>query len=456
MNQTIQNQLHYLSQKYNEYNLPMYLSYPVDSHWRQPADESAIAQELKEIEEAQVYVHVPFCKSICYYCCCDRVLSGKDEDKDQYIDALEQELALKLSGRARKLKSGNLHWGGGTPAYLNERQIGRLFGIIARYVDFEDNARIKLEAYPDKQIVTEGKLRLLKTLGFNYISFGIQDFDTRVLNAIHRECDLEDTREIIGLARSMGFTVNVDLCYGLPFQGLGEFERTLQEIVRIAPDKIVAFPYAHYPAIYPLQRKIPHLSLPNNYMVSRLFELARQYLSRDYTEMGSDTFIRNNGREKHPGTHVVRDFMGSSERSSQHLLGLGKSAVSKIGRLYYKNVPAMDRYCAALDLGRFPIETGKTHLLSGEDAIREDIILKQLLGGNPIDKQMLQECFGIDFDSYFQEELSVLRGMEKDGLLLGVDSPRITVTPTGTYFIRAIAHVFDPYYKSTRNGENSI
>lgn len=451
-----EHQLHYLSQKYNEYNLPMYLSYPVDSHWRQPADESAIALTLNELEEAQVYVHIPFCKSICYYCCCDRVLGGREEDQDLYIGALEQELELKLAGRSRKLKSGNIHWGGGTPAYLNERQIERLYGSLSRYVEPLENARVKLEAYPDKQIVSEGKLRLLKALGFNYISFGVQDFDTRVLNAIHRECDLEETREIIGLARSMGFTVNVDLCYGLPYQGLGEFERTLREIVKIAPDKIVAFPYAHYPAIYPLQRKIPLLSLPNPYMVARLFELAREVLSPDYTMMGSDTFIRNTGRERHPGPQVVRDFMGSSEIGSPELLGLGKSAVSKTGRLYYKNTTAMDRYRSALDQGRLPLETGRTHQLSEDDLVRAELILQRLLGGMSIDKAAFTSSCGADFDTYFQQEIIQLRAMERDGLLEGVDSPLIQVTPSGTYFIRAIAHVFDPYYKSPSIGENSI
>lgn len=281
-----------------------------------------------------------------------------------------------------------------------------------------------------------------------------------MLSAIHRDCDVEEARELIGLARSMGFIVNVDLCYGLPFQGLGEFERTLQEIVKMAPDKIVAFPYAHYPAVYPLQRKIPLLSLPNSYIVSLLYDLARRYLSADYEELGSDTFIRRNGRETHPsltpGHRGARDFMGSSEETSHDLLGLGKSAVSKVGGRYYKNVAPMDRYYELLSHSLFPIESGKTHELSGDDLIREEIVLKNLLGGSPIDKTAIRTQFGIDFDRYFAGELTLLRGMEKDGLLEGVDTALITVTDTGKHFIRTIAFAFDIYYKSTRIGENSI
>ncbi|WP_410511182.1 oxygen-independent coproporphyrinogen III oxidase [Paenibacillus sp. BR2-3] len=443
------NRLPYLSQKYNEHNLPLYLSYPVDSYWRDPADENIIAPALRHMEDAQVYVHIPFCKSICYYCCCDRVLSAKEEDKDTYIDYLDKELSYKLTGRSRKLKVHHMHWGGGTPAYMNMRQIERLYGVMQEHLDISETARIKMEAYPDKQIVTGEKLRLLRDLGFNYISFGIQDFDARVLKAIHRDCDLNDTREIIELAKSLGFIVNIDLCYGLPFQGLGEFERTLQEVMRIEPDKIVIYPYAHYPAIYPMQRKIHHLSLPNNYIKSLLFDLANQFLSVDYEKMGTDTFIRTSGREhkQRTGQNVVRDFMGSSELTSQQLLGLGKSAISKIGNTYYKNVSEMDRYYDYLDHGKLPLETQRTHSLSKEDLIREDVIQKNLLASFQIDKSAIGERFGVDFDTFFQDELAVLRTLEKDGLLHGVDTPCIAVTDTGSCFVRTIAHVFDSYYK---------
>ncbi|AZS14181.1 coproporphyrinogen-III oxidase family protein [Paenibacillus lutimineralis] len=460
MSHALANRLDFLTRKYNEYNQPMYLSYPVDTHWRQDTPMSEIATSLSVLGSAQVYVHIPFCRTICYYCCCDRVLGGKEEDKELYIDALEKEMELKLSGRASKLVTDNMHWGGGTPAYLSEVQIERLYGSVSRYIEFTPDARIKLEAYPDKRIVTASKLRLLKKLGFNYISFGVQDFDKRVLSAIHRDCDLEETRELIGLAKSMGFIVNVDLCYGLPYQGLGEFERTLQEIVKIAPDKIVAFPYAHYPAVYPLQRKIPLLSLPNPFIVSLLYDMARQYLAADYEELGSDTFIHRNGRETHPslipGRRAARDFMGSSEETSHDLLGLGKSAVSKVGGMYYKNVAPLDKYHDLLGKSQLPVEHGRTHALNADDLIREEIILKNLLGGSPIDKAAIRAQFGVDFDVYFSGELALLRSMEKDGLLEGTDTPLITVTELGKHFVRTIAFAFDVYYKSNKMGENSI
>ncbi|MBZ9609062.1 oxygen-independent coproporphyrinogen III oxidase [Clostridium estertheticum] len=448
MNNVELNKLHYLAQKYNEYNLPLYLSYPVERKWREFDEKNIIGNSLKNIKDAQIYLHFPFCKSICYYCCCDKTVSFKDEDKDRYIDYVEKELDFKLSNRSEKIKADNIHWGGGTPTYMNLKQIARLNRIITDNFEISDEARIKIEAYPNKQIVTLEKLNLLREQGFNYISFGIQDFDKRVQKAINRDCSLEDTKVLVNMAKKLGFIINIDLCYGLPFQGLGEFEKTLKEVINIEPDKIVIYPYAHFPTVYSMQRNILQLSIPNNFIKGLLFKMANQYLSGGYKKTGIDTFIRYKGKEGENidrGT-TIRDFMGSSEETSKHLVGIGSAAVSKVDNVYYKNVSNIECYYKHLDEDKLPIEVKKVHCLSEDDLIREAIIQKCILGNFEINKDYINDKFHIDFDKVFHKEIELLKIMEKDGLLEGKRDNVIQLTDVGSYFARTIAHVFDKYY----------
>lgn len=452
---TLEQRLHYLSQKYNEYNLPLYLSYPVESQWRQKVEEADIVRDLQEAEEARVYVHIPFCRTACYYCCCDRVIGVSEAGIDEYLDVLEMEMALKLAGRERRLRTDQVHCGGGTPAYLSIRQLERLYGLLERQVELTERTRIKLEAYPDKDMIHEDKLRSLKAMGFNYISFGIQDFDERVLRAINRRFHPAEAKSLIRTAVDLDFTVNIDLCYGLPYQGLKEFEAALREVMSIGPDKIVIYPYAHYPAVYPMQRNIPALSLPNVFIKSLQLKLAHDLLGDSYEKRGMDTFIRREGKEfaRVHGQARVRDFMGASERGSSNLLGLGKSAISRVNNRYYKNVPELDRYGAFASSGRLPLELNQTHKLSRDDLIREEMITGQLLSDYCIDKAAAAGQFCLDFDSYFHHEWKELKAMEQDGMLKGLEGTHISATEAGSYFIRTIAHVFDPYYNSQRNGE---
>lgn len=456
--------INYLAQKYNDVSMPLYLSYPVDSFWKEHIGNKELTENMQDVRSPYLYVHFPYCKSACYYCACSKYITADDELKDKYIDYIGRELDLRLP----TLSSGDLnirqmHWGGGTPTYMSLSQIDRLFNIISckTNISIQDKSSIAIEAYPDEEMVTAEKLKLLRQLGFNTISFGIQDFDARVQKVINRNYTKELTSKLIQASKELNFAVSIDLCYGLPFQGLNEMEKTLEAIVEMNPDRVVNNPYAHFPAVFPLQRHIPAMSVPNSFMKVLLARMADEILvSNGYLRVAYDSYVRYGSRfnEDLKGDSVIRDFMGPSVESRKHVLGIGSSALSSIGNLYCRNIPVPDNYFEAIDRGILPISYNSAHLMSVDDKIRGRIILKSIMADFKIVKSKISQEFSINFEDYFDFEMEKLLTLEKEGLVENVSSDVITLTREGTYFARYIAHVFDIYYdrKAKKQSETIV
>lgn len=436
--------IHYLCQKYDPYNFPLYFSYPVDSCWEKDKLDDEKYHEFSKIENADLYVHFPYCKKICYYCCCDKLCTNSSEEIDSYLKYFAKELSLKFNEN-NKIEVKSMHWGGGTPTYMSNEQICYMMNCIKKYFNIAEGVQLNLEAYPDKEFVTEEKVRLLYKLGFRSISFGIQDFNPRVQKAINRSCTKETAKEIIDMVKSVGFEVHVDLCYGLPYQGLSEFEETVKIVKSLSPDKVVIYAYAHYPYIYPLQRNIPLMSIPNSFIKIMMMDLAKEILEDEYVIYGLDTFVKKDGRMKQwEKENVVRNFMGASSNEDNQLIGVGMSAVSMINGVYFKNHRNMAKYKEDLDNNKIPIEI--YHFMNDEDKLRHNIIQKQILSDFSIDKRKLNELYNINFDEHFKEELQILEKLKKEGLIEEYEGDKITLTKDGEYFSRLIAYVFDVYY----------
>lgn len=443
-------ELDYLAKKYDETNIPLYLSYPVESFWKENADLSEYLQCIHSGGRTDLYIHLPYCTSICYFCECSKYLAAGEEVNDRYISYIGKELALKFSRDGDRLKIEKMHWGGGTPTYLTPAQIERLFTTILKYTEPENRQNtFSIEAFPDDAVVTDEKLKLLRQLGFQNISYGIQDFDDRVLKTINRSCDRNTVRGLVEKSKALGFDVHVDLCYGLPFQGLNEFEKTLLELVDMEPNVFVLYPYSHFPLLVPGQRRIPSMSIPNTFIKVLCAKLAEDILrSYGYRRIGFDTFAKQGSSldKAAENGRIIRDFMGSSTDNTNQLIGVGCSAVSFAGGLYSRNFVSMEKYTRALDDGTPPVELSKTHRTDADEDIRNRIIRKYILGDLTINKSRVRHELSVDFDGYFNREKEKLYELERDGIISGVDGEEITFSNDGIYFARHAAYIFDTCY----------
>lgn len=446
-------EIDFISRKYDETNIPLYVSYPTTNWWRDKVDEKEFAEACKKVDRPFLYFHFPYCKKACYYCCCYKYVCADMAQIDTYIDYIAREFNQKLdaAGIKKLTQISQIHWGGGTPTFMTMAQIEKAFRAFAQRVDINTSAdsSISIEAYPDDEVITYDKLKLLKQLGFNEISFGIQDFDDRIQTIINRDCNLKTVSKLFDQAKSLNLKVHVDLCYGLPFQGQNEFTRTAQEIVKLKPDRIAVYPYAHYPLLYPAQRLIPMSSIPNSFIKTLLAKIADEiFIGNGYGRVGSDHFINpaNPLYQKTLEKKVERDFMGYSADGRRQFIGFGNSAISFLGNTLFHNLIPMEDYYRSIAAGGLAINKTLSHILSKDDTIRKRVMLKHILTDMMIDKNEIDKEFGISFDSYFQKELEELKAFEKDGLV-EIDDSSVRITKCGVYFSRHIAHVFDSYYK---------
>jgi oxygen-independent coproporphyrinogen-3 oxidase len=374
------------------------------------------------------------------------------DDIDVYIRYMIKEVDLKLKqiGIADKLNIRHMHWGGGTPTLLSSQQIEKVHKEITERVEFvrdEDN-EFSLEAYPDENMITRQKLVLLKELGFNTISFGVQDFDERVQKVINREHKPDTVHSLIALARETGFRVHVDLCYGLPFQGLNELEKTLLEIVKSQPLRMSVNPYTHNPFVFPRQKIIPNSSVPNSFMKIMLALMADSILTEwGYVRIGLDQYVKPedpffDSLQK----HSVRSLMGYSQNDKVSFLGCGATAISFFDNSFYMNVARLEDYFQQIDQSRVPLEGKRCYRYNEDDRIRNQLIQKYILTHFNIDKKQFARELNVDFDHYFNGEMIKLARHEKDGLVDLGDPDVIRITKRGRFFTRHIAHVFDTFY----------
>lgn len=430
---------------------PRYTSYPTAIEFTDTFDDCAYRGRLQaaaaiQDEPLSLYVHLPFCEARCLYCGCMTIITRKREVASRYLQYLEREvemLAGRLQGRRTVVQH---HWGGGTPTYLSLGEIERLHGTIARHFNIHPDAETAIEI--DPRVTSREQLRLLRDLGFNRLSMGVQDFTPEVQDAIGRHQSEALTRDLYEYARSIGFgAINVDLIYGLPRQNIQTFARTLSTVTAMRPDRIAVYSYAHVPWLRPHQTRINETELPRRDLKLELIGTAIDtFVGAGYLSIGMDHFALADdelavaARER----RLHRNFMGYTTRPATDMVGVGLSAIGDVCGAFAQNVKKLPPYYAAIDRGQFPIDRG--YVLSDDDCIRRYVI-GELMCNFFIDRHAVGAKFGIDFDTYFAAELYVLSGPDgpvADGFLqLSPDG--LAVTPDGRLFVRNICMHFDRY-----------
>ena len=432
----------------NRYNRPgpRYTSYPTAPVWVDtfgPADhEAAMASADRKGSPVSLYMHLPFCESLCLFCACNVIIQKDKRVTPPYLAVLKKEIDRVAQGVSRNRPVIQLHWGGGTPTYLSPEQIEELFTHARERFSFSPDAEIGVEI--DPRVTTPAHLETLRRMGFNRLSMGVQDFKEEVQKAIHRIQPFDETRELIGNARGLGFdSINVDLIYGLPYQTADSFAHTVDQIVEISPDRIAMFSYAHVPWLKKQQGSfVGHL--PEGMQKFAIFRSGLlKFLEAGYLYIGMDHFAKENDElavsQRNRTLH--RNFQGYTTKAGADLYGMGISAISAIQGTYaqnFRDIPTWER--AIEERG---IATMRGYRLSEDDLVRREVV-SRLLCHTVILKNEISGQFGIHFDEYFARELDRLKTPQEDGLVI-MDHAEIRATWLGRIFIRNLAMVFDPY-----------
>jgi oxygen-independent coproporphyrinogen-3 oxidase len=430
---------------------PRYTSYPTAVEFAGDFTEADYRERLFEAdhragEPLSLYVHVPFCPRRCAFCGCHSLGAAGPGQCDDYLLRVYRELDLLAAALPARRRVVQYHWGGGTPTTLDLAQMEALHGRVARYFQLTPDVEAAVEINP--QATSAVQLELLRRLGFNRLSFGIQDLDADVLAASGREMDVRRALGLLDRARELGFaSINFDLIYGLPRQTLESFGATLDRVVGLQPDRLAIYSFAHLPRIRPNQRAMDQALLPGRELKFALFALAiRRLLSAGYVQVGMDHFALPGdelGRAATEG-RLFRNFMGYTVHRAQDMVGVGLSAIGSVASAFCQNHKEIASYVAALDAGRFPIERGLR--LSEDDRIRQ-LAITELMCNFRLDFAALGARFGIDAAAYFQAEQAALAAPDGpvDHGFATVLPAGIEVTPLGRLFVRNICMVFDRY-----------
>jgi len=433
---------------------PRYTSYPTADRFVEAFGDTELTQWLAKrniggiSQPLSVYVHLPFCESICYYCGCNKVVTRDHSRASKYIRYLERELELLAPLLGADTHISQLHWGGGTPTFLGQDEMRSLMRALdARFARAPD-AECAIEV--DPRHAPPGMMPFLRELGFNRLSLGVQDFDPEVQRAVHRIQPFDLVERATRDARAAGMrSINFDLIYGLPRQSLDSFNRTLDQVIGLAPDRIALYSYAHLPTVFKPQRRIVPAELPSAETKLQILTLAIGRLTRaGYLYIGMDHFARADDElaiAQRQG-RLQRNFQGYSAYPESDLIGLGISAIGRIGPTYYQNEKRLDDYYAALDDGRLPVARGIE--LSSDDLARRAVI-QALACHSRVSIESIELAYLIDFNSYFAAELKELRGLQSEGLV-DVNEEWISVTPAGRLLVRVICMVFDRYLREAR------
>jgi len=433
---------------------PRYTSYPTADRFVEAFGEEAYRAwaERRNIGGIQrplsLYVHLPFCRDVCYYCACNKIVTRDAVKAARYLDYLAKEIELQAALFRDDPRVSQMHWGGGTPTYYDVNDLRALFTRLADSFEFTPYGEYSIEV--DPRTVDAEAIHALREIGFDRVSFGVQDFEPAVQVAVHRLQSAERTLFVIEAARRAGFaSINVDLIYGLPKQTLISFNATLARLLTARPHRIALYNYAHLPTLFQAQRRIYEGDLPSPEMKLRLLGLAIERLAAaGYVYIGMDHFAlpedalavaQRQGR-------LHRNFQGYSTGVEADLVGLGMSAIGAVGPTYSQNHRALQDYYDRLDRGQLPIMRGIE--LSADDLVRRAVI-QTLMCYFALSKESVEIAYLINFDRYFATELGELREFEKLGLITAEDG-WLTVTPKGRLLIRNICMVFDRYLRHDR------
>jgi len=435
-------------------NGPRYTPYPTAERFVEAFDAEAYRHWLgiRRIggfaRPLGLYVHVPFCDTLCFYCACNKIATRDHSKAVKYVGYLEREIALVAAALGDDRKLTRMHWGGGTPTFLGNDLSTRLVHAIRDHFDLDPAGEIAIEIDPRR--VDAKRIEHLARLGFNRMSLGVQDFDHQVQVAVNRVQSFEQTREAIEAGRANGFrSINVDLILGLPRQTLDGFMRTMEQVIECDPDRIALYSYAHLPSMFKPQMRIVEAELPPPAAKLELMATAIRTLAEaGYVHIGMDHFAKPTDElavAQREG-RLTRDFQGYSAGGDCDLVGLGVSSIGRIGPTYVQNMKALDEYYAALERGQLPVLRG---IQLTQDDLARRAVIQALACQFRLSKESIAIRYLLDFDRYFAAELQDLASLADDGLV-EMDDEWITVTPAGRLLVRAVCMVFDKHLRGAR------
>jgi oxygen-independent coproporphyrinogen-3 oxidase len=445
-------------EKFSRYSKPgpRYTSYPTALEF---SDNFSYNEYIKFLEEERepisIYVHLPFCRSACYFCGCNVVFTSKEDKLSRYIEYLKKEIDILAEHMDTSREVIQFHFGGGTPTFYKAFELDEIVTYIkSKFTNWSSDAEVSCEI--DPRFFNEEQMRVFKKHGFNRISFGVQDLDAKVQKEIHRVQPLELTKKAVELARRYGInSINTDFIYGLPYQTLETFKKTLELSTQLNPDRVAVFNYAHVPWLKRTMRKFDETTLPSPDVKLQIFKYTIDFFEKHgYKMVGMDHFAKPEdelfGAIKKGELH--RNFQGYTTRGGANLIGIGLTSIGEGERYYAQNTKNMKTYEETIDSGKLPFERGIK--LTNDDFIRKALIM-ELMANFHIDIERFEREHNINFGEYFANELEELNSFVKDELLT-IDSSEIRVNQTGTLLIRNIAMPFDAYMNKYHKSKKSF
>lgn len=431
---------------------PRYTSYPTAVQFHEGFAASDYVREARatnaSLRPLSLYFHIPFCDTVCFYCACNKIATKDRQLAQPYLNRLYRELELQSALFDQERVVTQLHWGGGTPTFISHAQMSELMMATRRAFRLldDDSGEYSIEIDPREADVST--IALLRQLGFNRMSLGVQDFDAAVQAAVNRRQSAEQTFAVMDAAREQGFrSVSIDLIYGLPKQTVEGFSRTLDRVIAARPDRLSVFNYAHLPERFKPQRRINVAELPNPAEKLHILKLTiEQLTAAGYLYIGMDHFARPDDElaiAQREGT-LYRNFQGYSTHADCDLLGLGVTSIGMVGNCYAQNRRDIEGYYASIDQGELAVFRGVA--LNRDDLIRRDLITR-LICHFQVDCRAFAKTWEIDFAQYFSDELAQLQTMQDDGLLIS-SAERMEIAPAGRLLIRNICMTFDIYNRA--------
>jgi len=430
---------------------PRYTSYPTAVQFHEgfaEAEYKVFAEKSNaDKKPLSLYFHIPFCDTVCFYCGCNKVATKDREKTKPYLTHLEKELKMQAALFDTERRVDQLHWGGGTPTFLNDEEIVKLMELTRQHFQLHEDDKGEYSIEIDPREATENTIKVLREQGFNRMSLGVQDFDAHVQKAVNRIQTEEQTFAVMQAARTQGFqSISIDLIYGLPHQNTQSFMQTLDKIIAASPDRLSVFNYAHMPSLFKPQRRIHETDLPSpaeklsilQHTIERLNDAGYVYIGMDHFSKPDDELAvaQRNGS-------LYRNFQGYATHADCDLIGFGSTSIGKIANSYSQNLKGLDEYYARLDKGHLPIFRGVA--LDADDELRREVIT-QLMCHFSLQISQIEQQFNIYFNDYFAQELADLSFLQEDGLL-NYDEYSINVNPAGRLLIRNICMVFDKYLR---------
>lgn len=449
MKQTIQFDID-LIRRYDKAG-PRYTSYPTAVQFHEGFTEDQYRQYALQSNASgrplSLYFHIPFCDTVCYYCACNKIVTKDRARALPYLEHLYKEIAMQGELFERSRSVNQLHWGGGTPTFLSDEQMKELMTVTGKYFNLRDDDQGEYSIEIDPREVQKDTIKVLRELGFNRMSMGVQDFDPGVQKAVNRIQPEAVTMEVLASARDAGFrSISLDLIYGLPFQTVASFGQTLDKIIAIDPDRLSIFNYAHLPELFKPQRRINVDELPSaaekldilQHTINRLTDAGYVYIGMDHFAKPDDELAVAQ-RER----TLYRNFQGYSTHADCDMVSMGVTSIGMVGNSYSQNVKKSEDYYASIESGHLPIFRG--YELNEDDVLRREVITN-LMCHFVLDIARIEERYNIRFADYFAPELDDLALMQKDGLL-SLDGSEIQIEPAGRLLIRNVCMVFDRYLR---------